>query len=76
MKIAGKGKKQNAGKKTDVISGTESTGDKSEKTKPQVTHELSMVRLVKFFFYIYVTQNSKKIAAPLVLAITCKNYIF
>ena len=45
-KIAGKGKKQSAVKKTDVNSGVENTGDKSEKTKPQVTHELSMVRHV------------------------------
>ena len=49
-KIAVKGKKQSAVKKTEVNSGAENTGDKSEKTKPQVTHELSMVRLVKFFF--------------------------
>lgn len=49
-KIAVKGKKQSAVKKTEVNSGAENTGDKSEKTKPQVTHELSMVRPVKFFF--------------------------
>jgi len=46
VKIAGKGKKQSAMKKTEVNSGAENTGDKSEKTKPQVTHELSMVRHV------------------------------
>ena len=43
-KIASKGKKQSATKKTDVNSGAENTGEKNEKTKPQVTHELSMVR--------------------------------
>lgn len=46
VKIASKGKKQSAMKKTEVNSGAETTGDKSEKTKPQVTHELSMVRHV------------------------------
>ena len=50
-KIASKGKKQSAVKKTDVNSGAENTGDKNEKTKPQVTHELSMVRPFLFFFY-------------------------
>lgn len=49
-KVAVKGKKQSSVKKqTDVNSGAENTGDKSDKTKPQVTHELSMVRPVKFF---------------------------
>lgn len=46
VKIVGKGKKQSAMKKTEVNSGADNTGDKSEKTKPQVTHELSMVRHV------------------------------
>lgn len=42
-KVATKGKKQDTKKKNDGILDTESTGD-NEKTKPQVTHELSMVR--------------------------------
>lgn len=45
VKMAAKtGKKQGPVKKNDGIPDTESTGDKNEKTKPQVTHELSMVR--------------------------------
>lgn len=48
-KIATKGKKQDTKKKNVAIPDTESTGD-NEKTKPQVTHELSMVRFCKLIF--------------------------
>ncbi|KAL9965693.1 hypothetical protein ACROYT_G029531 [Oculina patagonica] len=42
VKVAAKSKKQGPVKKNDRSLDTESTGDKNEKTKPQVTHELSM----------------------------------
>ena len=43
VKTAGKGKKQGSVKKNDGDSTTGTTEDKGDKTKPQVTHELSMV---------------------------------
>ncbi len=47
VKVTNKtGKKQGPVKKNNGSADTESTGDKNEKTKPQVTHELSMVRIL------------------------------
>ena len=54
-KTADKGKKQAAVKKTDINTTAESVEDKKKQTKPQVTHELSVVRLLmlkKYCFYI------------------------
>lgn len=45
-KVAGKGAKQSVGKKNNQnLNKEEESGDKNDKTKPQVTHELSMVSL-------------------------------
>ena len=45
-KVAGKGAKQSVGKKNNQnLNKEEESGDKNDKTKPQVTHELSMVRV-------------------------------
>ena len=46
-KMAGKGAKQSVGKKNNQnLNKEEESGDKNDKTKPQVTHELSMVRFL------------------------------
>lgn len=46
-KVAGKGAKQSVGKKNNQnLNKEEESGDKNDKTKPQVTHELSMVRFL------------------------------
>lgn len=46
-KVAGKGAKQSVGKKNNQNLNKEGeSGDKNDKTKPQVTHELSMVRFL------------------------------
>ena len=55
-KTADKGKKQAAVKKADINTAAESAEDKNKQTKPQVTHELSVVRFLvfkKYCFYIY-----------------------
>ena len=55
-KTADKGKKQAAVKKAGVNTTAESAEDKNKQTKPQVTHELSVVcflMLKKYCFYIY-----------------------
>ena len=49
VKMTAKSKKQGPAKKDDGTIGTENTGDKNDKTKPQVTHELSMVSYVNIF---------------------------
>ena len=54
-KTADKGKKQAAVKKADINTTAESVEDKKKQTKPQVTHELSVVcflMLKKYCLYI------------------------
>ena len=55
VKMTAKGKKQSAGKKNNGIPGAELTGDKNDKTKPQVTHELSMVCQCVVILYCYLS---------------------
>ena len=55
-KTADKGKKQAAVKKAGINTTAESAEDKNKQTKPQVTHELSVVCFLmwkKYCFYIY-----------------------
>ena len=47
-KTADKGKKQAAVKKAGINTTAESAEDKNKQTKPQVTHELSVVRFLVF----------------------------
>ena len=67
-KTADKGKKQAAVKKAGINTTAESAEDKNKQTKPQVTHELSVVCLLmlkKYCFYhiamcitgVYVVQS-------------------